>query len=101
MNTKFQLGHGLSAMETAAIFRHLQLSKKSRFWRVLLTYYYSFTMLTFKKGAFDKRRPLAHPQGFGHHLDAPKQKSSSTHPSGPDGPQQEGACSPEYKRSMS
>jgi hypothetical protein len=49
---RFQWSHDFSAMETAAIFRPSKISKKRRFWRIMLTSNNTFRKLTVTKGHF-------------------------------------------------
>jgi len=94
--SKFQLGHDFSAMDTAAIFRPLLLSKKSRFSRTSLTYTYILMELTLSKRLFRYALTFHAPPRVS---DTTQVRETGTfsvpeiHPSGPDGPAGQGACS--------
>ena len=92
----FQLGHDFSAMDTAAIFRPLLLSEKSRFSRTSLTYTYILMELTLSKRLFRYALTFHAPPRVS---DTTQVRETGTfsvpeiHPSGPDGPAGQGACS--------
>ena len=96
MLREFQLGHDFSAMDTAAMFRPLLLSKKSRFSRTSLTYTYILMELTLSKRLFRYALTFHAPPRVS---DTTQVRETGTfsvpeiHPSGPDGPAGQGACS--------